>query len=424
MTGHAHEYDKKATRLTLAVLIPAAALTLIGLLLLWPGKIAAEPWTGPPHHTGDVVTVHQRACTPDEAAPDVAAQVCGEVTVRLNDGPDAGRIVSTRLPSGPGAPVVKPGDRVILVYGDSFDDPTGTRYEIIDHERGTQIWLLVLIFALTIVAFGRWRGVTALAGLGVTFMVLLAFIVPAILQGEPPLLVAIVGSAAIMLVVLYLTHGFSTQTSMAVLGTLASLALTGALAAFTTAALHLTGVADEQASFLTIQYGDVNMLGLLLAGIIIGALGVLDDVTVTQSYTVAELARANPAMGFAELYRAASRVGRAHITSVINTIVLAYAGASLPLLLLLSAGPGQSNGGWLQMLKSEQLAQEIVRSAVGTIGLIAAVPITTALAALAVRGRPIGLRFRPPRPRRRRPDPLESAWGLEPEAVPQGDDPR
>ncbi len=412
MTGHAHEYGKRATRLTLAVLIPAGALTLLGLILLWPGKVAAEPWIGPPHHTGEVVSVTQRQCTPEETSPDTAAHVCGEVAVRLSDGPDAGQTVNTPLPFGAGAPMVKPGDEVILVYGDSFGGPVGADYEIIDHERGTQIWLLIAIFALTIIAFGRWRGVTALAGLGVTFLVLLAFIVPAILQGESPLLVAIVGSAAIMLVVLYLTHGFSTPTSMAVLGTLASLALTGALAAVTTAGLHLTGIADEQASFLSMQYSGVNMLGLLLAGIIIGALGVLDDVTVTQSYTVAELARANPAMGFTELYRAASRVGRAHITSVINTIVLAYAGASLPLLLLLSAGPGQSNGGWLQMIKSEQLAQEIVRSAVGTIGLIAAVPITTALAALALRGRP-----KLPRPRRRT-DPLESAWGLAPDPIP------
>ncbi|HEX6684556.1 MAG TPA: YibE/F family protein [Candidatus Limnocylindrales bacterium] len=422
--AHAHPHElgapvsRHATRLTLAVVIPAAVVTLIGMILLWPGKVASEPWTGPPHFTGDVLAVSSTTCPPPppEAGPPPPNEVCGTATVRLSEGPDAGQSVQTRLPSGPGAPSIDVGDNVILVLGENLEEPGAQIYDIIDHERGSQLWLLLLVFALTVIAFVRWRGLTALAGLAVTFAVLLIFVVPAILAGSSPLLVAIVGSAAIMLVVLYLTHGFSTSTSMAVLGTLISLSLTGALAVASTWALKLTGVADEESSFLTIQYGNVNMLGLLLAGIIIGALGVLDDVTVTQAYTVTELAAANPAMRFMDLYRAAGRVGRAHITSVINTIVLAYAGASLPLLLLLTAGPGQSNGGWLEMIKSEQLTQEIVRSVVGTLGLIAAVPITTALAAFAVRGRsnsasePALPPPPPPAPRPRRLDPLEAAW--------------
>lgn len=421
-TAPSHSHDtpppvsRNTTRLTLAVVVPLAVLTLIGMVLLWPGKVKTEPWTGPPHYKAVVESIAQVACPPPtpDAVP-VEHQVCGTAGVRLQDGPEAGKTVETDLPSGPGAPAVAVGDDVIVIQGDSFDEPGAQVYDIIDHERGTQIWLLLLVFALTVIAFGRWRGLTALAGLGVTFAVLLIFVVPAILSGSSPLLVAIVGSSAIMLIVLYLTHGFNTPTSMAVLGTLASLVLTGVLAIGSTWALKLTGVADEQASFLTIQYSNVNMLGLLLAGIIIGALGVLDDVTITQAYTVTELAAANPAMRFIDLYRAASRVGRAHITSVINTIVLAYAGASLPLLLLLTAGPGQDNGGWFEMLKSEQLTQEIVRSVVGTLGLIAAVPITTALAAFAIRGgwapsTPDGLLPAAPAPRPRRLDPLEAAW--------------
>lgn len=430
--GHSHgpeaaPVSRHATRLTLAIVVPAAALTLIGLAVLWPGKLQTEPWTGPPHYAAVVQEVQRVECPPQPPeAPPVVNQVCGSAVVQLQDGPDAGQLVETVLPSGPGAPAVDVGDDVIVIQGDSFEVPGEVVYDIIDHERGTQIWLLLLVFALAVIAFGRWRGLKALAGLAVTFGVLLIFVVPAILQGSSPLLVAIVGSSAIMLVVLYLTHGFNTPTSMAVLGTLVSLALTGGLAVASTWALKLTGVADEQASYLTIQYGNVNMLGLLLAGIIIGALGVLDDVTVTQAYTVTELASANPAMRFLDLYRAAGRVGRAHITSVINTIVLAYAGASLPLLLLLTAGPGQDNGGWLEMVKSEQLTQEIVRSVVGTLGLIAAVPITTALAAFAVRGGrlPFTTSPEPPPPstsdetpaapprqtRPRRLDPLEAAW--------------
>ena len=221
------------------------------------------------------------------------------------------------------------------------------------------------------------RGLTALAGLAVTFAVLLFFIVPAILAGEQPLLVAIVGSAAIMLAVLYLTHGVNTATSVAVLGTLASLALTALLSATAVGTMYLSGATDEQANYVNIVH-HVNLQGLLLAGILIGSLGVLDDVTVTQAATVTELARANPSYRFGQLYRAATRVGRAHIASVINTIILAYAGASLPLLILIT----ESSQPLGQTLSNQLVAQELVRSAVGTLGLIAAVPITTALAAL------------------------------------------
>ena len=157
--------------------------------------------------------------------------------------------------------------------------------------------MLAAAFALALVAFGRWRGLTALAGLAVTFALLLLFVVPAILAGEPPLLVAIVGSAAIMLTVLYLTHGFALSTTVAVLGTLASLTLTGLLSSATVAALHLTGVTDDLSASVGTAQGSTPR-ACSSPGIVIGSLGVLDDVTVTQAATVTELARANPAYGF------------------------------------------------------------------------------------------------------------------------------
>lgn len=397
--GHAHSpnmtMSRRTIRLTLAALIPAALLTLAGLFMLWPdGTNSAEPWSGPKHAVGEVRSVHRTPCPelPEGTeVPGGAPQVCGEAAVLL----DSGAQITTGLPAGPGAPVLAAGDRVITIETESFDEPGVLIYEVIDHERSSALWALLLTFVLTVVAFGRLRGVMALVSLAVTFAILLMFVVPAILDGKSPLWVAIVGSAAIMLVVLYLTHGITIPTSMAVLGTLTSLILTGGLAAFSTWALKLTGVASEESSFLTLQYSHVNMQGLLLAGILIGSLGVLDDVAVTQAYTVTELAHANPSMGFRRLYQAASRVGRAHITSVINTIVLAYAGASLPLLLLLTAGQQPL----AEVIKSELLTQEIVRSVVGTIGLIAAVPITTALAALAVGGKSApGRSSKPPVP--------------------------
>ena len=368
-------------RLTVLLLIPAALLTAVGMVLLWPHDTPdpVTPAGGPARVLGEVLAVTPQECPPvpegEEEA--VAGTVCGTVTVKLTSGAAQGSEVTTDIPAGPGAAQVSSGDDVVLLV--LQDEPGGNpTYSIMDHQRSTPLWLLGAAFALAVIAFGRWRGLTALAGLGVTFAVLLLFIVPAILDGRSPVLVAIVGAAAIMLTVLYLTHGFTTTTSIAVAGTLISLTITAALSAAATAATRLSGVADETSSYLNITQGDVNMRGLLLAGIVIGSLGVLDDVTVTQSATVAELAQANPAYRFRQLYAAATRIGRAHIASVINTIVLAYAGASLPLMLLFAAGDTPIG----ELLTSQLIAQELVRSAIATIGLIAAVPITTALAAV------------------------------------------
>jgi len=388
---HPHSHDEPrpapawARRLALLLLIPAALLTAVGMLLLWPHD-TPDPTAetdGQRRVFGTVAGVAPQPCPPapedeqQEPLPGAPAPVCGTVTVTLTSGAQAGTQVSTDIPSGPGALQVGTGDDVVLLLLD--EDGGGQGYSIVDFQRSTQLWLLGAAFALAVIAFGRWRGLTALLGLAVTFAVLLLFIVPAILDGRSPILVAIVGAAAIMLAVLYLTHGLHITTSVAVLGTLASLTLTAGLSGVVTASVHLSGVADETSNYLTITQGDVNMRGLLLAGIVIGSLGVLDDVTVTQSATVTELARANPGYGFRHLYAAATRVGRAHIASVINTIVLAYAGASLPLMLLFSAGTTPAG----ELLTGELIAQELVRSAVGTIGLITAVPITTALAAVA-----------------------------------------
>ncbi|PVG83526.1 YibE/F family protein [Nocardioides gansuensis] len=361
-------------RLALAVIVPIAVVTLALMVWLWPssGTVATEQPAGVSELKGEITAIQREDC-PRGVDEDVNG--CGTAQVRVTSGAEAGEQLETLLPSGPGAPEVAEGDAVVLI---ETSTPDGAAYSIIDHQRATELWVLAVAFVLALIAFGRWRGITALAGLALTFALLLLFVVPAILAGEPPLLVSIVGSSAIVLTVLYLTHGFALSTTVAVLGTLASLTLTGLLSAASVAALHLTGVTDD-ISTSVVSTHSVNMEGLLLAGIVIGSLGVLDDVTVTQAATVTELARANPSYRFGQLYRAGSRVGRSHIASVINTIVLAYAGSSLPLLILIVAD-GASFGG---VVTDQIIAQEIVRSAVATLGLIAAVPVTTALAALA-----------------------------------------
>ncbi|MFP3965066.1 YibE/F family protein [Actinomadura fulvescens] len=371
----------------LAVIVPVAVATLAAVLFLWPDQ-PKVPGTEPLKElTGTVVGVELKPCPKPEPGTDedgagarraapTDPRRCGDAKVKLTSGDEAGRVVVAPLPSDPGSQRYSAGDDVELVH--LADSPDGIAYQLSDHQRSGALWLIGAAFALAVIAFGRWRGVTALIGLAITFVLLLRFLIPAIMEGRPPLLVAIVCAAAIMLAVLYLTHGFTMPTSIAVIGTIASLSLTGLLATAAINLTHLGGLSDEDALNLDLAY-QINGQGLLLASIIIGSLGVLDDVTVTQSVTVNELAHANPAYRFGQLYRAAARIGRAHIASVINTIILAYAGASLPLLLLLSVAQ-QPLG---DVLTAPAIAQEIVRSVAGTLGLIAAVPITTALAALA-----------------------------------------
>lgn len=398
--GHAHGGTARASRsvriAVLTVIIPVAVVTLAAVLWIWPDKPKAPTATGSAltKVTGTIVGTDLKPCPkqvqaappgePTSNAPPTDPRRCGTARVELTSGADSGQIVSTELPSGPGTSVFIAGQRVVLLHmpdaAEALDEsglPEVSPYQLSDHDRSTPLWLVGAAFALAVVAFGRLRGLTALLGLAVTFVLLLQFLIPAILAGRPPLLAAVVCAAAIMLTVLYLTHGFTMATSIAVIGTIASLTLTGVLATVAINLTRLSGITDEASLNLDLSHS-VNSQGLLLASIIIGALGVLDDVTVTQAATVTELARANPAYRFGQLYRAAARIGRAHIASVINTVILAYAGASLPLLLLLSIGR-QPLG---EVLTGPALATEIVRSVAGTLGLIAAVPITTALAAM------------------------------------------
>ncbi|HSF97108.1 MAG TPA: YibE/F family protein [Ornithinibacter sp.] len=371
--AHPHAVETRRMRRVAWVVVTALALVTLGAMVwLWPGDDVPAPATpAAEEQNARVVALHPEPC-PADVTPGVNG--CGTATVELVE---VGQTVVVDLPNGPGAPLIADGDEVVVIAIPGLDEE---QYGIVDHQRSTGLWVLCLAFVVALLAFGRWRGLSALAGLGVTFVVLLFFVVPAILAGEPPLFVALAGSAAITLTVLYLTHGVTMTSTVAVIGTLASLALTGALAAVSVNALSLSGITDDISASVSDRYG-ITMSGLLVASIVIGSVGVLDDVTVTQANIVSELARANPSYGFGQLYSAASRVGRSHIASVVNTIVLAYAGASLPLLILVAA----DNPSFGDVLTTQFISQEIVRSIVATLGLIAAVPLTTVLAAYAAR---------------------------------------
>lgn len=384
--GHADPHDRPASprvrRLLLAALAPFVVLTLAGLVLLWPDETPkAREGLGVAQETvrGTVVDVVSAPCdTGVDEPPAAGAPQCADATVRLTSGDEKGAEVSIVLPTGEGSLRLRDGMKLVL--GVEPSAPVELRYRVLDIQRTRPMLVLGLLFAAAVVGLARWRGVAALGGLAVSLLVLVKFVLPAFLTGASPLPVAVVGAAAIMFVAVFLAHGVTARTSVAVLGTLVSLVLTGLLAAAFVAAGHFTGLATEEATFLSAVYGDVDVHGLLLAGIIIGSLGVLDDVTVTQASAVWELRRANPDLAPRALYASGLRIGRDHIASTVNTLVLAYAGASLPLLLLFSvSGVGVGNA-----LMSEVVAQEVVRTLVGSIGLVASVPVTTALAAYVV----------------------------------------
>jgi uncharacterized membrane protein len=381
--GHHHSHDHDETvpvtdrtrRLLLAAVLPFLIATLAGLVILWPSgeRVLLPGSAGPPveRYQGVITSIDSDPCP--QNLPGQEGFTCSVLQVRLEGAPD--ETTSLNYAGGPNTRQIKAGDRIIVARAEG--SPPGEEYYFDDFERGRSLVILAILFALVVIALSRWRGLTALIGTAISLVLLVSFVLPAILQGRNPLAVAIVGGAAIMFVALYLAHGVNAQTTTAVLGTLASLAVTGALALIFVEAASFTGFGSEEAVMLQISAQQVNLQGLLLGGIIIGTLGVLDDVTVTQASAVWQLRVANPSYSAAQLYRSALKIGRDHIASTVNTLVLAYAGASLPLLIVFSL----ANRPLGAVLTGEIVAEEIVRTLVGSIGLVASVPITTALAA-------------------------------------------
>lgn len=276
---------------------------------------------------------------------------------------------------------VKTGDVVILA---KFENPgLDTRYIITDKYRLNQlIWMAVGFIVLTFAVAGK-KSLGATLGLVVSLLVVVNFIVPQILAGRDPLLISIIGSLGILFATIYLAHGASRQTTIALISTFFTLIITGVLAILAVNLSNLTGMGSEEAYSLQLgPTGNINLQGLLLGGIIIGALGVLDDITTTQTAAVYELAKLNPKQKFNELFQRGLQIGREHVASLVNTLVLAYAGASLPIFILFVFNP---RGVPLEIiLNSEIIAEEVVRTLSGSAGLVLAVPITTALSVWSI----------------------------------------
>ena len=359
--------------------------TLVGLVALWPPPTPKDR-SGGLGTPVDLVraTVTAAPVVPCRSALPGVALVCRDVTARLDSGPEKGQTTTLDITESPDQPTLSVGNRVIL--GRAADPGVPAAYYFADFQRRAPLLALGALFALAVIGLARWRGAAALLGLGVSLLVLVRFVLPAILAGESALASAVVGAAVIALVIIYLAHGVSARTTTAVLGTLVALGLTALLAVVFVKATRLTGLSSEEGTYLRGVLGSsVNLRGMLLAGIIIGGLGVLNDVTVTQSSAVWEIYLANPAVGSRDLYASAMRIGRDHIASTVDTLVLAYAGAALPLFVIFTVADRRLS----DVLTGEIVAQEIVQTLVGSLGLIAAVPITTWLACLVVtRSRP------------------------------------
>jgi len=305
-----------------------------------------------------------------------------KVQLQLLDGTDAGKTITftygDTVTINP-TQEVSVGQTVVLLKSQT---PQQTLYQIVDNYRLTQLYPIAILFLIVVLLVSRLKGLGAIVGLGISLSVIIFFIVPQILAGQDPLLASIVGSLIIMVATMYLAHGFSQKTNIALISTSLALVLTGVLSYVAVHITNLNGMGSEDVASL--QFGptsNINFQGLLLGGIIIGSLGVLEDITTGLAASIQELSQANHKLKFKELIGSGLRIGSEHIAALVNTLVLAYAGVGLPIFLFLVINPNHQPL-WFT-INSELIMEEIVRTLAGGIGLIMAVPLTAVFAAWA-----------------------------------------
>jgi uncharacterized membrane protein len=380
-----------AAKIVVGALIGIAVVVLAGAVWLWPGQQKVDIPLPFQNATGGAVTTEAGHVLSSKTAPcgspsngavltaepeqaPEGGGPCVQTLISIDSGPNKDADTMLEFSIGPGQPHLAVGDHVRISR--QVDAGGATSYAFYDYERTWPLIAFAAVFAIVIVAVAGWRGLRALIGIVVAFAVLVVFMLPALRDGAPAIPIALVASAVILYAVIYLAHGVSLRTSAALLGTLTALLLAALLSWSAIELVHLTGLSEDQNNEVAAYLGSVSITGLLLAGFIIGSLGVLNDVTVTQASTVFELAETGASRK--AIFLGAMRVGRDHIASTVYTLVLAYAGSALPLLLLFSV----ANRSLGDVLTSESVAIEIARSAVGGIALALSVPLTTAIAAV------------------------------------------
>jgi uncharacterized membrane protein len=392
---------RRAVVLLSWILMPLAVLAVTAMVLLWPGGTSAQPAVGNPYAaapgasiaTGTVQRTATQACP--GSAGSTPAQSCFIAYTAASGGAEVPVVITPDIVQTRG---VKAGDTIRYVDLSALSTGTGPQamaphYVFMDFVRTMPLGLLALMYAVVVIAVARWRGLRALIGLAGAFAVLGWFVLPALMEGKPPMLVGLVGASVIMFGVLYFAHGFSARTSTALLGTLFGLGATAALATWAVDAAALTGTSNESTYQLLNLTQGMSLSGMILCGLIISGLGVLNDVTITQSSAVWELYELAPQTSARTLFTSAMRIGRDHIASTVYTIAFAYAGSALPVLILVSL----YDRPLLDALTSAELAEEVVRILVGSIGLVLAIPVTTAVAVAVVKatGRPTPVEMSP-----------------------------
>ncbi len=432
MTDHHHHHDHSgpiaigatAARVVIGLLTGFGVLVVIGAVLLWPshqhidiplpmqngggGAVHTESGTVTMQDTGPCGSPSNGKTFDDTPQPPPNnTYSCARSLVSIESGPAKGKHTLLEIAPGAGQPSLRTGDHIRM---EVQNDPSGQpAYSFEDYSRGFPLTLLLVIFVVVVTVVARWRGLRAVLGLVFAFAVLVEFMLPALLEGKPALPVAVVAGALILYAVLYLAHGVNLRTSSALLGTLSAMLLATVLSWTALKITHVTGLSQEDNTNVQTYVQHVSITGLLLAGFIIGSLGVLNDVTITQASAAFELAAIDENATRRDVFSSAMRVGRDHIASTVYTLVLAYAGGALPLLLLFSvAGRPLTD-----VITSDAVAIEIARSAVGGICLALSVPLTTAIAVLLAR--PFSLRAEPePAPVRRRARPAETGAAQRP----------
>ncbi|MDO7867157.1 YibE/F family protein [Nocardioides jiangxiensis] len=391
--GHSHGHDAAAfadvrtaatpRRALFAFLVLAAIATVVGLVQLWPDghrPHAQYAATGVTYPSATVVDAH-RPCpvidpNADPADAPTMPQGCDGLTVKLADGTK----VDVQAEPGATRSGLRAGDRVTLA---KVPTPDGTTvYSYFGTQRSVPVGLLLAAFVLVVLLVARWRGLMALLGLGIAVLVVGFWMVPALLEGHAPVPVALTASATIMFVVLYAAHGLSVRTSTALAGTFVGLGVTALLGLQAVGWSRLSGLGAEASDPLRTYAGDLDFRALMVAAIVVAGLGVLNDVTITQASAVWELRAASATMTRREIYTSAMRIGRDHIASAIYTIVFVYAGTALTTLLFVAL----YDRTLLDMLLTEQFAEECVMTLASSIGLVLAMPATTVIAALTVSG--------------------------------------
>lgn len=389
------EISRRARVVVLALLAAVALASVVGLVALWPADV--EPDEGAVQFAAPGVTFPRAEIVEvrDSCAADVFAEAaasppaCAVLDVRLRSGPEQGDTAQVEV-IGPTAEAgLRAGDVVQLLripapegVAEQAGASAEAQFSFFGVDRTTPVALMAGLFVLVVLLVARWRGLLALVGLVFAGWVVFRFLLPALLAGEPALWVALVAASVIMYVVLYLVHGVSMRTSTALVGTIVGIAITAVLAEVAVGATRLSGVGDEGGERLSAIQPDLDFQQLLTCAVVIAGLGVLNDVTITQASAVWELRAAGPELSRRRLFTSGMRIGRDHIASTIYTIVFAYAGAALSVLLLIFLFERPV----LDLLGTEDIATEMVRSLASATGLVLTVPVTTAIAASTVAG--------------------------------------